>query len=100
MNVLVACEFSGIVREAFNHEGHNATSCDLLPSQQRGSHIMGDVLKEIEKHGDCYDLMIAHPPCTHLSSSGAAWFEQKRKDGRQQQAIDFFMKLTEAPIPR
>ena len=57
MNVLVACEFSGMVREAFNHEGHNATSCDLLPSQQMGSHIQGDVLKEIEKHADCFYIV-------------------------------------------
>ena len=78
MNVLIACEFSGIVREAFRHEGINAVSVDLLPSEQMGPHIMGDVLKEIERHGDCYDLMIAHPPCTHLAVSGAAWFEKKK----------------------
>jgi site-specific DNA-cytosine methylase len=97
MRVLVACEFSGIVREAFRKLGHDAVSCDLLPTEQQGPHIQDDVLKHL---GDGWDLMIAHPPCTHLSSSGAAWFEQKCKDGRQQQAIDFFMKLTEAPIPR
>lgn len=98
MNVLVACEFSGIVREAFNHEGHNAVSCDLLPSEQMGSHIQGDVLAEIEKHGDCYDLMIAHPPCTHLAVSGAAWFKNKAVE--QKAALEFVKALMDAPIPR
>lgn len=98
MKVLVACEFSGIVRDAFRALGHIAISCDILPTEKDGPHIQDDVLKYLND-GD-WDLMIAHPPCTHLSSSGAAWFEQKRKDGRQQQAIDFFKKLAEAPIPR
>ena len=95
MKVLVACEFSGIVREAFAQHGHNAWSCDLLPTEIPGQHIQGDVLPILNQG---WDLMIAHPPCSHLSSSGAAWFEQKRKDGRQQQGIDFFMKLANAPV--
>lgn len=100
MNVLVACEFSGIVREAFRHEGHSATSCDFLPSEQMGPHIVGDVLEYIKKYGDCFDLMIAHPPCTNLACSGAAHFEKKRADGSQQESIKFFIALTNAPIKR
>jgi len=100
MKVLVACEFSGIVRQAFIHEGHDAISCDYLPSEQMGPHIMGDVLKEIENNADYYDLMIAHPPCTDLACSGAAHFEKKRADGRQQKSIEFFMALATSPIKR
>lgn len=100
MNVLVACEFSGIVRESFNHEGHNAVSCDLLPSEQMGSHIQGDVLEYIKKYGDCFDLMITHPPCTDIACSGAAHFEKKRKDGRQKKSIEFFLALANASIKR
>lgn len=88
MRVLVACEYSGTVRDAFAALGHDAWSCDLLPTERPGQHYQGDVRDIL---GDGWDLMVAHPPCTHLSSSGAAWFEQKRADGRQQEAIDFFM---------
>jgi hypothetical protein len=95
MRVLVACEFSGVVREAFARRGHDAWSCDLLPTEIPGQHIQGDVLDVL---CDGWDLMIAHPPCTHLAVSGAKWFEQKRKDGRQQEGIDFFMELINAPI--
>ena len=97
MRVLVACEFSGIVRDAFTALGHDAWSCDLLPSEKPGQHIQGDVLSIL---GDGWDLMIAHPPCTHLAVSGARYFRQKRKDGRQQEAIEFFMALASADIPR
>ncbi len=97
MRVLVACEYSGVVREAFFRRGHDAWSCDLLPTEQPGQHIQGDVLEVLN---DGWDLMIAHPPCTHLAVSGARWFEEKRKDGRQQAAIDFFMALANAPIER
>ena len=90
MKVLIACEFSGIVRDAFAAKGHEAWSCDLLPSEKPGNHIQGDVL-EILDNG--WDLMIAFPPCTHLAVSGAAWFKKKQKDGRQQEGIDFFMSL-------
>ena len=97
MKVLVACEFSGIVRDAFIAKGHDAWSCDLLPSEKPGPHLKCDIRNILSSD---WDLMIAHPPCTHLSTSGAAWFEEKRKDGRQQKAIDFFMEFANAPIER
>ena len=97
VRVLVACEFSGRVRDAFIVKGHDAMSCDLLPSETPGPHYQGDVLDILD---DGWDLMIAHPPCTHLAVSGAAWFAEKRADGRQQEGIDFFMKLANADIPR
>lgn len=96
MRVLIACEFSGIVRQAFLDRGHDAWSCDLLPSELPGPHIQGDVLQVLAG----WDLLIAHPPCTHLAVSGARWFKQKRADGRMQQAFEFFMKLIEAPVNR
>jgi site-specific DNA-cytosine methylase len=103
VRVLVACEYSGRVRNAFRARGHDAWSCDLLPAEDDSEfHIQGDVsvlLDDIWGAND-WDLMVAHPPCTHLSVSGAAHFEAKRADGRQQEAIDFFMALTRAPIPR
>jgi len=95
MRVLVACEFSGIVREAFRKRGHDAWSCDLLPTEIPGNHIQDNVLAHIS---DGWDMMIAHPPCTHLSVAGARFFEAKRKDGRQQEAIEFFMTLADANI--
>uniref|UniRef100_A0A6M3JBJ9 Putative methyltransferase n=1 Tax=viral metagenome TaxID=1070528 RepID=A0A6M3JBJ9_9ZZZZ len=95
MRILVACEFSGIVREAFRKRGHDAWSCDILPTEIPGNHIQGDVLEIIN---DDWDLMIAFPPCTHLAASGARWFREKRKDGRQQKGIDFFMELVSAPM--
>ena len=97
MKVLVACEFSGNVREAFKAKGHDAWSCDLLPTEIPGQHIQGDVLDVLTWD---WDLMIAHPPCTHLAVSGARYFAEKRADGRQQAAIDFFMALVNAPIPK
>lgn len=97
MKVLIACECSGIVRDAFLRRGHDAVSCDLLPTDNPGPHHQGDVLG-ILHYG--WDLMIAHPPCDHLAVSGARWFAQKRADGRQQAGIDFFMRLATAKIPR
>ena len=97
MKILIACEFSGTVRDAFAKLGHDAWSCDLEPSETPGQHYQGDVMDII---ADGWDLMIAHPPCTHLAVSGARHFEQKRKDGRQQQGIDFFMQIINAPIAR
>ena len=97
MRVLVACEFSGTVRDAFIRNGHEAISCDLEPTDAPGPHYQGDVFDIID---DGFDLMIAHPPCTHLAISGARHFAKKREDGRQQQGIDFFMKLTNSNIPR
>ena len=90
MRVLVACEYSGRVRDAFIARGHEAMSCDLLPAEVPGPHYQGDVRDVIDYP---WDLMIAHPPCTHLSVSGARHFETKRQDGRQQAAVSFFMWL-------
>jgi len=97
MKVLVACEFSGRVRDAFIAKGHDAVSCDILPTEQPGPHIQGDVLEILD---DGWDLMIAHPPCTHLAGSGARWWKEKQADGRQQQGIDFFMAMINAPIEK
>lgn len=98
MKVLIACEFSGTVREAFRARGHEAVSCDLLPSEKPGPHYEGDVRDII---GANWDLMIAHPPCTYLSASGLHW--NKRRPERAQQtedAIAFVMMLANADIPR
>ena len=97
MRVLIACEYSGAVRDAFLARGHDALSCDLLPSDKPGPHYQGDVRDLLGQH---WDLMIAHPPCTDLAVSGARYFAEKRADGRQQRSIDFFMLLAEAEIPR
>lgn len=97
MKVLVACEYSGIVRDSFIAAGHDAMSCDLLPTEQPGPHYEGDVRDVMDYP---WDLMIAHPPCTHLSVSGARHFAAKRLDGRQQSAVSFFMMLVKADIPR
>jgi hypothetical protein len=98
MRVLVACEYSGRVRESFRRRGHDAWSCDLLESEDGSPHhIQGDALGVLR---DGWDLMIAHPPCTHLAVSGARHFAAKQEDGRQQEAIEFFLELARAPIPR
>ena len=97
MRVLVACEYSGVVRDEFLKRGHDTMSCDLLPTDVPGPHHQGDVRDVL---GDGWDLMIAHPPCDHLAVSGARWFAEKRADGRQQAAIEFFMLLASADIPR
>lgn len=97
MRVLVACEFSGIVRDAFASRGHDAWSCDIRETERPGNHLQCDVLSVID---DGWDLMIAHPPCTHLSVSGAKHFAAKRADGRQQAAIEFFMQMVNAKVPR
>ncbi len=102
MNVLIACEFSGIVRDAFIRRGHNAISCDLLSSERPGPHFQGDVFDLLSgpfRTGTKkYDLMIAHPPCTHLAVSGARWFKDKHKE--QEEALDFVRRLMALPIPR
>lgn len=95
MRVLVACELSGVVRDAFLRRGHEAMSCDLLPSETPGPHYQGDALDILN---DGWDLMIAHPPCTHLAVSGARYF--KFKFVQQAQALDFVRALLNAPIPR
>ncbi len=95
MRVLVACEFSGAVREAFRLRGHDAWSCDLLPTEQPGQHIQDSVLWYLAED---WDLMIAHPPCTHLAVSGARWFKDKQSE--QAEALDFVRALLDAPIPK
>jgi len=99
MKVLVACEYSGRVRDAFIKKGHIVTSCDLLPGEGEylGQHHQGDI-KELLK--ESWDLIIAFPPCTHLACSGARWFPEKKADGRQQAGKDFFMGFVLASAPR
>ena len=96
MRVLVACEFSGLVRDAFIRQGHDALSCDILPGEGTGPHYQGDVRDVLDFP---WDLMVAHPPCTALSVSGSRWFAEKRMDGRQQAAVSFFMMLARADVP-
>jgi hypothetical protein len=96
MKVLIACEYSGKVRSAFEKMGHFAVSCDLLPTEKPGFHYQCDVFDIINEG---WDLMVAHPPCTDLAVSGAAWFKEKIADGRQQRALDFVQALMDAPIP-
>lgn len=112
MRVLVACEYSGRVREAFRKRGHDAWSCDLLPSEDDSPyHLVGDALEEIwgglrSVIGDMWlddrpwDLIIAHPPCTDLAVSGARHFAEKIADGRQQRALEFVKSLMDAPCDR
>lgn len=96
MKVLVACEFSGVVREAFRKRGHDAWSCDILPTEIPSEyHIQDDVLNYLHKE---WDLMIGHPPCTYLSVSGARWF--KERQSQQVLALDFVKLLMDAQIPR
>jgi hypothetical protein len=95
VKVLVACEFSGIVRDAFIARGHDAISVDLLPTERPGPHHQGDVLDVLNAG---WDLMIAHPPCTHLAVSGARWFKDKQME--QWYALQFVRELLDAPIPR
>lgn len=93
MNVLIACEFSGRVREAFRARGHNAWSCDLLPAEDASPyHYQTDVRDVIVSHR--WELVIAHPPCTDLCRSGARWWPEKQASGSQQRAIEFFMEFT------
>lgn len=113
MRVLVACEFSGIVRDAFAAKGHDAWSCDLLPTERTGNHIQGDVLAILN---DGWDMMIAHPPCTYLSNSGVRWlYEHEEINGKKIgspylyrggdrfkkmcEAAEFFMRLLSSKIP-
>ena len=98
MRVLIACEFSGIVRDAFIGQGHDAVSCDLLPTESPGPHIRGNVLDILK---DKWDLMIAHPPCTYLSNSGVSWLY--RDDSRWKKMLEgarFFMALLDADISK
>ena len=95
MKVLVACEYSGAVRDAFISRGHDAMSCDLLPTEVPGPHYRGDVREVL---GDGWDLMVCHPPCTHLSVSGARWFKDKLPE--QAEALEFVRLMFGANIPR
>ena len=95
MRVLIACEFSGRVRDAFIAKGHDAVSCDLLPTDELGPHHQGDVRDLLMER---WDLLIAHPPCTHLAVSGARWFKDKKEE--QKEALDFVRLLLEADIER
>ena len=98
MRVLVACEYSGIVRDAFIRRGHEAMSCDLLPTDVSGPHYQGDVMDIIN---DGWDMMIAHPPCTYLSVSGMHWTTRGLRDPQlTEDALDFVRMLINAPIPR
>jgi hypothetical protein len=97
MKVLIACEYSGAVRDEFIKLGHDAMSCDLLPTDATGPHYQGDVFDIIN---DGWDMMIAFPPCTHLALSGAMHFEKKRLDGRQEEGLQFVRDLMNANIPK
>lgn len=102
MRVLVACEFSGIVRDAFIARGHDAVSCDLLPSERPGPHHQGDVLPLL---GAGWDLMIAHPPCTYLANSGVRWLYENGEQNEERwyemwEGARFFRELLNADIPR
>jgi hypothetical protein len=98
MKVLIACEYSGRVRDAFIRNGHDAVSCDLLPTDVPGPHYQGSVFDLIGE--GVWDLMVAHPPCTHLAVSGARHFASKKASGVQQEALDFVRALLDSPIPR
>lgn len=100
MNVLVACEFSGEVRDAFTRKGHYAVSCDLLPSETPGEHYQGNVFELLEDDLD-WDLVIAHPPCTYLCSSGARWNHTiPDRIGQQNNAIAFFKRFLFLDVPK
>lgn len=92
--VLVACEYSGVVRDEFASLGWDSWSCDLLPTEKPGQHYRGDV-RDILNEG--WDIMVAHPPCTHLAVSGARWFKEKLRE--QAEALQFVRSLLAAPIP-
>lgn len=98
MRVLVACEYSGRVRDAFAAKGHDAWSCDLLETERPGKHYRGDVRDMLI--GRDWDLMICHPPCTHLAVSGARHFARKVASGEQQEALEFVRMLLDAPVPK
>lgn len=98
LRVLVACEFSGVVRDAFRARGHNARSCDLLACERGPKYHMPVDVREVIRDAGPWDLMVAFPPCTHLAVSGARWF--KEKGDEQRLAIEFFMELVNAPIER
>jgi site-specific DNA-cytosine methylase len=95
--VLVACEYSGVVRDAFARFGYDAWSCDLLPSETSGNHIQGDALDAV--YGQPWDLLIAHPPCTYLSRAGARWWGTPERDALADKAAEFVFAIRDAPVP-
>ena len=97
MRVLVACEFSGVVREAFRTRGHDAWSCDLLPTEIPGQHIQDDILDHLE---DGWDMMIAHPPCTYLSRAGARWWKKPGRNELADSAAKFVFALRDCDIEK
>ena len=102
MKILIACEYSGTVRDAFAAKGHDAWSCDILPTETKGNHFQGDVLEHLDKG---WDMMIAHPPCTYLSNAGARFLYPKSKLNEERyklglKAKEFFMALYNAPIDK
>lgn len=97
MKVLIACEYSGIVRDAFIAKGHDAVSCDLLPTEKPGPHIQGDVLDVL---GDGWDMMVGHPPCTYLSYIGTRHWNNPGRATKREKAMKFFMSLINAPIDK
>lgn len=103
MRILIACEYSGVVRTAFEKRGHHAVSCDFLPTELPGEHIRGNVIPLLKQD---WDMMIAFPPCTYLTHSGNRWFTEKELKGKQyklrlrEQAVDLFLRLANANIPK
>lgn len=95
MKILIACEFSGIVREAFKLKGHEVFSCDLLPTEIEGNHIQGNVLNILDQG---WDLMIAHPPCTYISNMSNCRIKEPGRLQKRKKGMDFFMRLVNAPI--
>ena len=98
MKVAIICEFSGVVRDAFTKQGHEATSFDLLPSESPGNHIQGDINELSREYWEQFDLAVCHPPCTHLAVSGARWFKDKQKE--QKEALEFVKYLMDLPIEK
>lgn len=97
MRILIACEFSGIVRESFRNKGHDVWSCDILPTEIEGNHIQDDVLNIINNG---WDLMIAHPPCTYISNMSNCRIKEAGRIEKRKEGMDFFMKLVNAPIDK
>lgn len=97
MRVLIACEYSGTVRDAFINAGHDAISCDLLPTERPGPHYQGDVF-DIINNG--FDLMIAHPPCTRLCNSGVRWLNERNLWDEMREGALFFRRLLDSGIPK
>jgi site-specific DNA-cytosine methylase len=98
MKILIACEESQAVCIEFRKRGHEAYSCDILPCS--GGHPEWHIQDDVLEHLEGWDMIIAFPPCTHLAVSGARWFKEKRKDGRQQEAVDFFMVMANSPAEK